>query len=109
MWTKFIFNLLVLFVGIHFVLSAEVEKCTGVPNPSVEIKGCEKPPCPLVRGSDIKMIINFNSSTASEYSNELELKVQARVGPVIVSLPLPRELSDVSRNLLNTNCPLNKD
>ncbi|XP_026470188.1 NPC intracellular cholesterol transporter 2 homolog a-like [Ctenocephalides felis] len=101
--------LIVLAIIVPFAVQATtIAKCdNGAPLPtSVDVEGCDKLPCPLVRGStsltDVKFTVPADSAT-------LKPEVKAKVAGVTVPYPLAPELSDACQFLKEGSCPLKKD
>ncbi|XP_037955975.1 NPC intracellular cholesterol transporter 2-like [Teleopsis dalmanni] len=100
---------LVVFVIISAfstVLATDVKKCSGdKPFPlSVNVTGCETPPCDILKGSTVEMFIHFVSHRDV---SELTTKVKAYTFGISVPYELPEETSNVCRNLMyGAYCPL---
>lgn len=55
---------LVLFFSMSLALATEgIRECPGLPAPTkVDIEGCDKAPCVLIRGKNAEVITEFTSS-----------------------------------------------
>lgn len=80
--------------------------CDGVPTPKrVDISDCPQTPCPLKRGSTVRMESDF---TVAEYSEVLETKAyfDDLTSGVSGSYPLPSSQKATCEHLIGSRCPL---
>ncbi|XP_054081769.1 NPC intracellular cholesterol transporter 2 homolog a-like [Zeugodacus cucurbitae] len=91
------------------VSATNVRQCkNGRPFPlSVEIVGCDKMPCNVVKGSTAVMKVNFVGTRDNIRS--INAVVHATALGITAPYPLPADVADVCRNLLNgASCPIDE-
>lgn len=69
----------------------------------VNLKGCDKPPCKLIKGNDAEIEVEFSALTAVK---DLRPKVVAKIAGISVPYELPGEQKDGCKHLKDTKCPL---
>lgn len=76
----------------------------GRPNPNaVRIEGCSVMPCSAPQGKDIVMEMDFTTITTVR---TLTPTVRATALGVVTPYPLPEELKNGCKALINASCPL---
>nr|AYV99599.1 venom polypeptide [Dolopus genitalis] len=99
------FRFAVLAALLVVASATEFRACQNPVNPAaVRVQGCEKMPCDIVKGKDAIIEVDF---TAKKLANTLHAKIVANAAGIHVPYPLPENLGNVCKNLLNDGyCPL---
>uniref|UniRef100_A0A1A9X415 MD-2-related lipid-recognition domain-containing protein n=1 Tax=Glossina brevipalpis TaxID=37001 RepID=A0A1A9X415_9MUSC len=104
---KYLFVLLPLLWS--YIMATNVTHChNGAPLPlSVNIEGCDEPPCDVFKNETAIMRIHFVSTKNNIRS--LTTQVKAKVIGLTVPYPLPDKVADVCSNLMyGAICPIYK-
>ncbi|XP_055640700.1 uncharacterized protein LOC129778071 [Toxorhynchites rutilus septentrionalis] len=81
-----------------------VQSCkSGVIPTNLIIEGCEKAPCTIVNGKNLKFLAEFVNPVATK---TLTAKVIPRVAGLVIGYELPEEHRDGCNKLTNAKCPL---
>ncbi|XP_053953955.1 NPC intracellular cholesterol transporter 2-like [Anastrepha ludens] len=91
------------------VSATNVKQCSkGQPFPlSVDIEGCDQPPCNVVKGTTALMKVNFVGT--HDNTKKITAVVHATTLGITVPYPLPEDVADVCSNLLyGASCPIDK-
>ncbi|KAM7361977.1 Niemann-Pick type C-2d [Cochliomyia hominivorax] len=99
------FGFLLIANGIIFVQSTEVKKCSdNKPFPlDVRVKGCDVPPCDIVKGTSVEFEIDFVKKIITKATT----LVKAKTLGITVPYDLPENVRDVCSNLMHeAYCPL---
>ena len=67
------------------------------------IRGCDKTPCKVKKGSDLSVEINF---TTSDLTSILEPRVSGKVLGMKIPLSIPKDHQNACEHLKNLKCPL---
>ncbi|XP_013100039.1 NPC intracellular cholesterol transporter 2 homolog a [Stomoxys calcitrans] len=97
---------LVICAVVVLSQATEVKRCdAGKPFPlEVRVKGCEVPPCDIVKGTNVEMEIEF---VTYKHVTTATTLVKAKTFGVTVPYELPDEVKDVCSNLMyGAYCPL---
>jgi Niemann-Pick C2 protein len=70
---------------------------------TVTIPGCDSPPCKLVKGTDVKVEVQFSTTSATK---TLTPKVNTRFLGLSLPYDLPSEQKDGCQHIRSTSCPL---
>ncbi|XP_018335970.1 NPC intracellular cholesterol transporter 2-like [Agrilus planipennis] len=102
---KFVFITLFGLIAVEAGVVTDLDACnndTPLPD-SVDVSGCTSQPCPLIKGSDVQLILNF---TAPYELDGFNVTVRASFSIISINYNLPDPVG--CNNLINTRCPLEK-
>ncbi|XP_073821351.1 Niemann-Pick type C-2d [Musca autumnalis] len=100
------FTVLVLCGLVTLSIATDVKRCDGdKPFPlEVRVKGCETPPCDIVKGTSVDMEIDF---VTYKHVTRATTLVKAKTLGITVPYELPADVREVCSNLLyGAYCPL---
>ncbi|KAG5671966.1 hypothetical protein PVAND_002131 [Polypedilum vanderplanki] len=101
---KFVIFFLILTTLVTLSLAIDVKKCSSSNSPkSVSIKGCEKSPCRVKKGSVLSAEIFF---TTRDSTSTLQPKLSVKMFGIRIPLKVPSDQQNACQHLKNSKCPL---
>ncbi|KAL5276598.1 hypothetical protein ACFFRR_002051 [Megaselia abdita] len=104
------FKYLVVIAAVAYLaVATDFSNCKkGDPPLKVNIKDCEVQPCPVIKGTEAVMDMQFVAKR--DNTTKLMAKVTAYMGMIAIPYPIEERLANVCNNLLHgAYCPLDKN